>query len=129
MFVKLHFCKMQAQQKSKLNNPAYGGRAFALRHTFSEKNLVSLPQGKTDNLMDYANGNGLFKYQWDLIHDPQRPLFAWSEEMEEGAMMTAVDECWEKGKDNWDKVTPQKYQTKKKLVYNNKSVAISILGI
>lgn len=32
--------------------------------------------------------------------------------------MTAVDECWEKGKDNWDKVTPQKYQTKKKLVYN-----------
>ncbi len=45
-----------------------------------------MPQGKTDNLMDYANGNSLFKYQWDLIHDPQRPLFAWTEEMEEGAM-------------------------------------------
>ncbi len=74
-----------------------GHGAFALRHTFSEKNAVSLPQGKTDNLMDYAKGNGLFKYQWDLIHDPQRPLFAWTEDMEEGASVlsgqfTIIDE-------------------------------------
>jgi len=70
-----------------------GHGAFALRHTFSEKNLVSLPQGKTDNLMDYAKGNGLLKYQWDLIHDPQRPLFAWTEEMVEGAsILNLVDQ-------------------------------------
>jgi len=80
--------------------------------------------------MDYTKDkSALLKAQWDLIDNPENVQFAWSEEMEEGAMMTAVDECWEKGKDNWDKVTPQKYQTKKKLVYNNKSVAISILGI
>ncbi len=82
MFVKLHFCKMQAQQKSKLNNPAYGGRAFALRHTFPEA-----PQGKTDNLMDYTpDKNALLKAQWDLIHNPENVQFAWTEDMEEGAM-------------------------------------------
>jgi len=82
-FVKLHFCKMQAQQKSKLNNPAYGGRAFALRHTFPEA-----PQGKTDNLMDYTpDKNALLKAQWDLIHNPENVQFAWTEEMDEGAMI------------------------------------------
>jgi|GEM_PF-1584182 len=66
-----------------------GHGAFALRHTFSEKNVVYLPKGTTDNLMDYTNGNSLLKYQWDLVHDPERPLFAWTEEMEEGAMITS----------------------------------------
>jgi len=59
-----------------------GHGAFALRHTFPE-----VKQGSTDNLMNYTpDKNALLKAQWDLIHDPQRPLFAWTEEMEEGAM-------------------------------------------
>jgi predicted chitinase len=45
-----------------------------------------LPQGTTDNLMDYNGGTALYKYQWDYIHDPQTMLFAWAEEEEEGAM-------------------------------------------
>ncbi|MEY1639431.1 hypothetical protein [Tenuifilum osseticum] len=71
-----------------------GHGIFSLRHTFSEKNFVTLPQGKTDNLMDYpSTGSGLAtatdatkldKYQWDLIHDPQRVWFSWLEEEGEG---------------------------------------------
>jgi len=49
-----------------------GGSTFSLRHTFSTKNFVPLPQGTTDNLMDYAGTQAtkLYKYQWDYIHDP-----------------------------------------------------------
>ncbi len=68
-----------------------GHGAFALRHTFSEKNVVSLPQGKTDNLMDYTpDKNALLKAQWDLIHNPENVQFAWTEEMEEGAMIYGI---------------------------------------
>jgi hypothetical protein len=83
---------------------------FFLRHTFSLENLVSLPQGTTDNIMfsetrflqacaaktaveliptlsgDYPAGTALYKYQWDLIHDPQRVWFSWLEEEEEGKL-------------------------------------------
>lgn len=45
-------------------------------------------------------------------------MFAWAQDEEEGAMMAASDECWEKGIENWTKVTPQKYQAKKKLEYD-----------
>ncbi len=31
---------------------------------------LSLAQGSTDNLMDYNDGYGLLKYQWDVVHDP-----------------------------------------------------------
>jgi len=65
-----------------------GHGIFSLRHTFSTKNFVTLPQGTTDNLMDYSGTQAtkLYKYQWDYIHDPQTMLFAWAEEEEEGAM-------------------------------------------
>jgi hypothetical protein len=65
-----------------------GHGIFSLRHTFSTKNFVTLPQGTTDNLMDYAGTQAtkLYKYQWDYIHNPQTILFAWAEEEEEGAM-------------------------------------------
>jgi len=45
-----------------------GHGSFTLKHTFDE--YSSLIKGTTDNLMDYANGTRLFKYQWDQIHDP-----------------------------------------------------------
>jgi hypothetical protein len=34
---------------------------------------------------DYTSGTALYKYQWDLIHDPQRVWFSWMEEEGEGA--------------------------------------------
>ena len=62
-----------------------GHGVFRLYHTFSSDNRYILPEGTTDNLMDYNGGTALYKYQWDYIHDPQTMLFAWAEEEEEGA--------------------------------------------
>jgi hypothetical protein len=52
---------------------------FNLKHTFSDKAFWRLygsaprfAEGSTQNLMDYTNGTELWKYQWDLIHDPER---------------------------------------------------------
>jgi TANFOR domain-containing protein len=45
-----------------------GHGAFTLKHTFAE--YTSIPQGSTDNLMDYNNGTQLWKYQWDQVHNP-----------------------------------------------------------
>jgi len=58
---------------------------FTLRHTFSEENTYILPQGTTDNLMDYSGqeATALYKYQWDLIHNPKRVWFAWLKDEEE----------------------------------------------
>ncbi|MFM9840580.1 MAG: DUF5675 family protein [Cyclobacteriaceae bacterium] len=47
-----------------------GHGAFSLRHTFTEEKNT-LPEKSTDNLMDYANGNKLFKYQWDRMRYPE----------------------------------------------------------
>ena len=46
-----------------------GHGAFNLHHTFMEENF-SVPEGKTDNLMDYAGGTKLYKYQWDMMRYP-----------------------------------------------------------
>jgi hypothetical protein len=48
-----------------------GHGAFGLLHTFrTYGNEPQLDSAKTDNLMDYADGTHLFKYQWDEIHEP-----------------------------------------------------------
>ncbi|ASB50173.1 hypothetical protein [Alkalitalea saponilacus] len=65
--------------------------AFNLRHTFSDKAQHYLPQNQTRNLMDYADGVELWKYQWDLIHNPEKILFAWSQDEEEGAYYSSGD--------------------------------------
>jgi len=57
---------------------------FNLRHTFSPENRYVLSEGTTDNLLDYNGGTALYKYQWDLIHDPEKIWFAWLEEEGEG---------------------------------------------
>ncbi|MBS1508887.1 MAG: hypothetical protein JSS79_19780 [Bacteroidetes bacterium] len=49
-----------------------GHGAFTLKHTFADNN--ALPQGTTDNLMDYHDGTHLWKLQWDRIHDPATVL-------------------------------------------------------
>jgi hypothetical protein len=61
-----------------------GHGPFRLYHTFSSQNQYTQVEGTTDNLMDYADGTGLHKYQWDLIHDPEAMLFAFLQEEEEG---------------------------------------------
>lgn len=57
--------------------------AFRLAHTFSE--YPALPQGSTDNLMDYGTGARLYKYQWDLVHNPEAVLGLFEGD-EEGGM-------------------------------------------
>jgi hypothetical protein len=62
------------------------GKDFNLRHTFSNKAQHYFPERSTQNLMDYAGGMELWKYQWDLIHKPEKILFEWGQDEEEGAM-------------------------------------------
>ncbi|MEL6971742.1 MAG: hypothetical protein AAFO02_16365, partial [Bacteroidota bacterium] len=56
--------------------------AYVLKHTFEEY-ASELPQGTTNNLMDYASGTRLYKWQWDLIHNPvNAPLLPGDEQSE-----------------------------------------------
>ena len=41
---------------------------FSLKHTFDSQ--YQIPQGTTNNLLDYTAGTDLVKHQWDAIHDP-----------------------------------------------------------
>jgi hypothetical protein len=45
---------------------------------------------QTANLMDYAGGTDLWKYQWDLIHNPESIVFAWAQDEEEGEYYDAT---------------------------------------
>ena len=49
-----------------------GHGAFNLRHTFAEEKYT-IPQGSTDNLMDYTTtfGTKLYKHQWDQMRYPE----------------------------------------------------------
>jgi hypothetical protein len=64
-----------------------GHGVFRLYHTFSDQNLYPQTQGGTANLMDYSDANalGLYKYQWDWVHDPSFRLY-WFEKAEEAEM-------------------------------------------
>ena len=57
--------------------------AFNLYHTFSDDNYIA-PEGSTQNLMDYTGGTELWKTQWDLIKSPNKLLFTWAQDEEEG---------------------------------------------
>ena len=63
---------------------------FNLRHTFSDKAQHYFNQGTTKNLLDYSNSTELWKYQWDLIHNPEKILFSWAQDEEEGALKTSI---------------------------------------
>ncbi len=47
-----------------------GHGAFNLKHIFCSEELGEGNKGNTENIMDYSTGKLLYKYQWDLIHDP-----------------------------------------------------------
>ncbi|MCG8700746.1 MAG: hypothetical protein MI922_22020, partial [Bacteroidales bacterium] len=63
-----------------------GHGAFHLYHTFSDKNQYTQTRGNTDNLMDYDNnlGTQLYKYQWDLVHNPESMVFSFMQDETEG---------------------------------------------
>ncbi|MDX9771734.1 MAG: hypothetical protein RBT19_15330, partial [Tenuifilaceae bacterium] len=75
------FLTPQATTRDAAHELGHG--VFNLRHTFSTNNMVNLPEGSTQNLMDYSAGTELFKYQWDFIHNPEGGWFVW-EDSEEG---------------------------------------------
>jgi len=71
-----------------------GHGSFRLYHTFSSDNKYQITES-TDNLMDYPSTSSgqaqttattLFKYQWDIIHNPKRVWFSWLKEEEEGEL-------------------------------------------
>jgi len=47
-----------------------GHGAYQLEHTFIALYLGKNKKGSTTNLMDYSDGNELWKLQWDVVHDP-----------------------------------------------------------
>ncbi|MDD2278178.1 MAG: hypothetical protein PHD06_02910 [Bacteroidales bacterium] len=78
------FLTPQATTRDAAHELGHG--KFNLRHTFSPHNPIILDEGSTLNLMDYSTGNELFKYQWDLIHNPEGGWFVFEDEGE-GAMV------------------------------------------
>ena len=76
------FLTPQADARTAAHELGHG--AFNLRHTFSNDNVVNLPEGTTQNLMDYSVGTELWKYQWDYIHNPEGGWFL-GEDVGEGA--------------------------------------------
>jgi hypothetical protein len=67
--------------------------AFSLRHTFSEDARYPLPQATTDNLMDYTDNPAnlrLYKYQWDLVDNPQF-ILTWFQSEEEMAEIISLN--------------------------------------
>lgn len=66
-----------------------GHGAFNLRHTFSDK--YNIPEGTTDNLMDYSNTENatrLWKEQWDQVQDPDFVFLAGLQKEKEGEYKT-----------------------------------------
>jgi hypothetical protein len=51
-----------------------------LEHVFSD----SKSSGKTNNLVDYSEGEELWHFQWDEIQDPSRVWMKWNKDEEEG---------------------------------------------
>ncbi|MFT3737206.1 MAG: hypothetical protein QM786_00430 [Breznakibacter sp.] len=71
--------------------------AFNLRHTFSSKSFWRekgaapvFPEKSTQNLLDYAGGTELWKFQWDLIHDPETVWFNFLQREDEGEMIYGI---------------------------------------
>jgi hypothetical protein len=60
-----------------------GHGAFNLRHTFSSDNFIA-SEMSTQNLMDYKGGVELWKHQWKLIQSPDKLLFSWAQDEQEG---------------------------------------------
>ena len=63
-----------------------GHGVYKLQHTFAYKQLAET-KGKTDNLMDYNNGDFLAHYQWRVMQDSV--MFVWKSLQEDEDGMSA----------------------------------------
>ncbi|MDF2455091.1 MAG: hypothetical protein K0R51_1084 [Cytophagaceae bacterium] len=61
-----------AQETSLVRTVAHelGHGAYHMEHSFHNIYLGSDSKTKTTNIMDYGTGLDLWKYQWDIVHDP-----------------------------------------------------------
>ena len=57
-----------------------GHGAFGLEHPWER--FGGFAEGSSDNLMDAGEGEALYKYQWDNIHDPERTVTIFDESAE-----------------------------------------------
>jgi|GEM_PF-6568828 len=75
-------------EKTYINTIAHelGHGAYNLAHTFEQ--FPNLTKESTDNLMDYADGRHLCKYQWDQIRNPGGGLTIFNGD-DEGENVTA----------------------------------------
>lgn len=79
IFVDHHGTNKGALLRTMAHELGHG--AFNLHHTFKEPNFT-LTKGATDNLMDYPNGNKLYKYQWDKMRYPDIVIGLFEEDEE-----------------------------------------------
>jgi len=87
IFVDKHGSDTEALKRTMAHELGHG--AFSLHHTFKEPNFT-LNTGDTDNLMDYPNGNKLYKYQWDKMRYPDIVVGLFEED-EEGENATVIN--------------------------------------
>ena len=65
VFTNIHYNNSKALCRTISHEVAHG--EFRLSHPFQD--FPSIPENSTQNLMDYADGQQLRKYQWDDIHN------------------------------------------------------------
>ena len=90
VFTEPHRGQLSALYKTIAHEVGHG--AFRLSHTFQD--FPSVDRGTTQNLMDYASGTQLRKYQWHDIHTPRMVL---DQKDEDGASINTctVEKLWE----------------------------------
>ncbi|WP_461643834.1 hypothetical protein [Labilibaculum euxinus] len=80
VFTNIHYNNSKALCRTISHEVAHG--EFRLSHPFQD--FPSIPENSTQNLMDYADGQQLRKYQWDDIHN-LRDVELWGQEEEGNA--------------------------------------------
>ena len=83
VFTNIHYNNSKALCRTIAHEVAHG--EFRLSHPFQD--FPSIPENSTQNLMDYADGQQLRKYQWDDIHN-LRDVELWGQEEEGNASMS-----------------------------------------
>ncbi|WP_321321750.1 C39 family peptidase [Labilibaculum sp.] len=80
VFTNIHYNNSKALCRTISHEVAHG--EFRLSHPFQD--FPSIPENSTQNLMDYADGQQLRKYQWDDIHN-LRDVELWGQDEEGNA--------------------------------------------
>ena len=88
VFTNIHYNNSKALCRTIAHEVAHG--EFRLSHPFQD--FPSIPENSTQNLMDYADGQQLRKYQWDDIHN-LRDVELWGQEEEGNAAVIEFPTC------------------------------------